>query len=345
MSDSNSTPNTPSSTPSNPAPTSVFTDGNKTAAPSEASKVDPKGQPAAPVAQKEVAKAQATIENPNASKAQKEAAKKTLKQLSIKVDGEELIEDLPFEIPDDPKAIEWMKRELQMGRMGQKRAQEKSVLEKEVTKLLQDLKTDPFKVLADPAVGVDVKQAVEKFIEQQIENAKKTPEQLELETVKEELRQERERQATEKQAREAAEREALVEKYASEYDNQINTALEANKIPKSPSAIKKVIDYMQLATDMGKEISINDVIPFVSEELMNDHIEHLKALPDEALESFYPKEIYERMRKIAVAKAKKAKENPALKAPTSAPNTGKTSKEEDKKKDDKISFSKYFTRF
>ena len=86
----------------------------------------------------------------NGTAAEQKAAKKMLKSLKLKVDGREIEEKLPFEIPDDEETVEWMKRNLQMSKMGQKRAQEYSTLEKEVKTFIEELRKNPRKILADP---------------------------------------------------------------------------------------------------------------------------------------------------------------------------------------------------
>jgi len=330
---------TPSSTPA--APSTPSTLGTNAAGQATAAQIHAKTPPKTPNqastaenAPKQAAQAQAVINDPNAPKAAKQEAKKTLKKLTLKVDGREFEETLPFEIPDDPKAIEYMRRELQMSRMGQGRAQHAANLEKEIKQFVDDMKADPFRAMQDPAFNIDVKEAIKKYIEQEIENSQKSPEQLELEKVKAELKNERERQAQEKKSREEQEQQQLADKYAEEYDTQITNALESNKIPKSPAAIKKILAYAELAVAAGADVSINDIIPFVQEELINDYREHARALPDEALEEFFGKDVVDRLRKTAVRKAKQGQQNPALKAPAKAPSTGKvaeTPKEEEKK--------------
>ena len=228
-----------------------------------------------------------------------------------------------------------------MARMGQKRAQHAANLEKEVGQLINDMRTNPFKVLSDPAINVDVKNAVKQYIEQEIENSNKSPEQLALEAAKEELRQLKLKQETDEKSRSEQEKQALADKYEKEYDEQITQALETNKIPRSPAAVKKILAYAELAVAANKEVSINDILPFVREELVSDYREHAKALPDDALEEFFGKELIDRLRKSTVRKAKAASQNPALKAPAKAPNTGKAG-EPVKAEDKKVTYKQFF---
>lgn len=341
-SSSNSTPSTPAA-PSTPSTLGVSAAGQAQAAQIHA-KNTPKAPNTAPVQQsapKAAAEAKAVINDPNAPKAAKVEAKKTLKQLSIKVDGQEFVENLPFEIPDTKEARDFMARELQMSRMGQKRAQHAANLEKEIGQFVEDMKSNPFKAMQDPAFNIDVKEAIKKYIEQEIENSQKSPEQLELERVKEELRVERESKLKDQKSREDQEQQQLADKYAEEYDTQITNALESNKIPKSPAAVKKILAYAELAIQANADVSINDILPFVQEELINDYREHARALPDEALEEFFGKDVVDRLRKTAVRKAKAAQSNPAVKAPTKAPNTGKAA-EPAKAEDKKVTYKQFF---
>lgn len=271
--------------------------------------------------QEQAQDAQATLQNPKASKAAKVEAKKMLKKLTLKIDGREYEEDLPFEIPDSPEAIDWMRREMQMGRMGQKRANEKAALEKDVLQFIEDLKRNPRKALSDPTIGMDLKKFAAEIIEEEIENSKKSPEQLKYEEAQKELKELKEQREKEKMTAEQREQERMREHYFQEYETQLLKALETNAIPKSSQAIKKFADYMETAIGANKDVSINDLVPLVQEELRSDLKGHLDALPDDQLEDFIGKDIINRLRKKNVAKVKAA-QNPALKGSTRAPSTG-----------------------
>lgn len=275
--------------------------------------------------------AKATLKDPTASKAEKKAAQKLLNKLTLKVDGEEYEEELPFGIPDDPKAIEYMKRQLQLSKMSHKRAQDYSAIQKDVMQFMNDLQKDPIKALSDPLFKdrIDLKKMAASIIEKEIEDSKKSPEQLELEKYKEELKAIKEQQEKDKEYREQSDRERLTEKYAEEYDVQLTQALETNKIPKSPAAIKKFADYMEIAVRAGKDVSVNDLIPLIREELTNDFQEHLNNLPEDKLEEFIGKPILDKLRKKSVAKAKQAAQNPALKGGAKVQNTGKAETKEE----------------
>ena len=265
--------------------------------------------------------------------AKKEAAR--LRSLKLKVDGREFEEELPFEIPDDPEAVEYMTRQLQMSRMSSKRAQEYAQLEKEIRQLITEGTKNPRKLLKE--LNIDERELAKQIIEQEIENAQKSPEQLEKERIAEELRMLKEEREKEKQDFERKEFERLQEQAYERYDNQMTVALEKSDLPKEPYVVKKIADYMLAALNEGYDVSPDDVIPLVKEELKKDLQSLVGAMPDEALEQFLGKERLNSFRKKNLAKAKEAANVSAAKA---IKDTGsKTSTKEPAKK---LSYKDFF---
>jgi|GEM_PF-1419705 len=293
-----------------------------------------------PPTQAIAAEAKSVLKNPNASKTEKKAAEKFLKKLTLKIDGQEYEEELPFEIPNDPKAIEYMRRELQMGRMGQKRAQEKASIEKEVLQFIEDLRKNPRKALSDPAIGMDLKKFAVEIMEEEIANSKKSPEQLEKEKLQLELSELKEQREREKNEGNQKELERLKEQEYERYDMLMSQALEKHNVPKNPAIIKRMADYMLIGLEAGKDVTPEDIIPLIREDLKNDYSEILASMSEDDLEDFIGKDVLNRLRKKSVAKVKQAGNNPALKSGSKVPNTGKVS--EPKKEEKKISFKDFF---
>ena len=268
-----------------------------------------------------------------AKAAAKEAAR--LRSLRLKVDGQEYDEELPFEIPDDPEAVEYMKRQLQMARMGSKRAQEYAQLEKEIRQLITEGTKNPRKLLKE--LSIDERELARQIIEQEIENAQKSPEQLEKERIEEELRSLKEEREREKQEFEQKEFERLQEQAYEKYDQQMTVALEKSNLPKEPYVVKKIADYMLVALQQGYDVSADDVIPLVKQELEKDIQTLINAMPDEALEQFLGKQRLANFRKKNLAKAKEAAAVSSAKAVKDT--GGKTSAKEPEKK---LTFKEFF---
>lgn len=265
--------------------------------------------------------------------AAKEAAR--LRSLRLKVDGREIDEELPFEIPDDPEAVEYMKRHLQMSRMGTKRAQEYAQLEKEIRQLITEGTKNPRKLLKE--LSIDERELARQIIEQEIENSQKSPEQLEKERIEEELKSLKEEREREKQQFEQKEFERLQEQAYEKYDQQMTAALESSNLPKEPYVVKKIADYMLVALQEGYDVSAEDVIPLVKQELEKDIQTLINAMPDEALEQFLGKQRLANFRKKNLAKAKEAVAVSSAKAVKDT--GGKTTTKEPEKK---ISYKDFF---
>jgi len=283
----------------------------------------------------DVADAPQTTESSSseAKAAAKEAAR--LRSLRLKVDGQEFDEDLPFDIPDDPEAVEYMRRQLQMARMGSKRAQEYAQLEKEIRQLITEGTKNPRKLLKE--LSIDERELARQIIEQEIENAQKSPEQLEKERIEEELRSLKEEREREKHEFEQKEFERLQEQAYEKYDTQMTLALEKSNLPKEPYVVKKIADYMLVALQQGYDVSADDVIPLVKQELEKDIQTLINAMPDEALEQFLGKQRLANFRKKNLAKAKEATAVSSAKAVKDT--GGKTSAKEPEKK---LTFKEFF---
>jgi len=278
--------------------------------------------------------AQATLSDPTASKAEKVEAKKQLKKLKIKVDGKDYVEEF------DPSDDDYMTRTIQMAKMGQKRAQEKSEYEKQVNAFIAELKKNPRKVLQDPNIGVDVKKMVAELIEEEINNSQKSPEQIEYEAAQAEIKEMKAEREREKEERRQTDLSREQEKEMIRYDNLMTAALEKHAdLPKSPYVIKKMADLMLIGLDNGVNLDPEDVIPLVREEMQEDLKQMFAVMPEEVIEALIGKDVFARVRKKNLAKAKAAPTLPGTAAKTGI-DVGKTSKETTKEQQ-KISLKDY----
>lgn len=276
--------------------------------------------------------------DPSLSKAEKAEAKRRLKSLKIKFNGREVEEELPFEIEDDPEAIEYMTKHLQMSKLGQTKAQEYSQLEKEVRGFIEELKKNPRKILMDPTIGVDIKKLAAEVIEEEIENSQKSPEQLEKEKLERELKAIKEEREKEREELRAREFERLQEQEFERYDMLMTQALEKHKdLPKSPYVVKKMADYMLLGLNQGIDVTPEDVIPLVKEEMHNDLKEMFSVMPEEVIEALIGKETINKLRKRSLAKAKSAPPTPVK----ALADTGKKT-EANKEDGKKMTYSEFF---
>lgn len=123
-----------------------------------------------------------SAETKPAIEAVKEAEKALKRKIKLKIDGEESEEEIDLSNDDE------LRKHLQMSKVAQKRMSEKAQLEKEIREFVDLLKKDPRRVLTDPSIGVDLKQLAASIIEEEINQAKKSPEQIEKEKIEAELK-------------------------------------------------------------------------------------------------------------------------------------------------------------
>lgn len=274
----------------------------------------------------------------SAQQAAKKEQAKFLKSLKLKVDKGEIEETLPFEIPDTDEAREYMTKHLQLSKMGNKRAQEFSTLQKEVAEFINILKTDPKAALRNPNIGIDVKKLAAEILEEEIENSRKSPEQIEREKLELELKSIKEEREREKQEQHARELERLTDLEFQRYDDSISKAIEKTKdLPKSPYVVKKVAEYMMLGLENGIDVSPDDVMKLVKEEIHNDIRQMFGAMPDEVVEQFLGKDKVNSMRKSNLAKVKSK-----TTTPTKIQDSGNTAKPTAKKPEKKMTYKDFF---
>ena len=256
---------------------------------------------------------------------------KRLKKLKLKVDGKEFEEE--FDLDDEDRLI----RELQMSKMGQKRAQQHADLEKQVRAFFTDFEKDPFFAMSQ--LGMKPDAVIDQYINKQMENAKKSPEQLRAEQLENELQRIKSERDNEKKDSEAKEFKRLQEAAFTQYDVQMEQSLAKSDLPKTPYTVKKIADYMLAALQAGKDVTPDDVIPLVREEMHNDLKEMFASLPEDAVEQLIGEQMLNKLRKKRVAKAQAAQQAIG-KAPIK--DTGISGKSQEKKSGEKKSFKDFF---
>lgn len=229
---------------------------------------------------------------------------KRLNKLLLKVDGKEIEEILPFDLPDDPKAREYMIKQLQMAKVGSKRGQEYTTLQKEAAQFIKKLQEDPFAVLNDPNLSINVKEQVAKYIEKEIEQTKKSPEQIEKEKLEAELSKIRTEREQEKEQLKQRELELLQQKATEDYDRQITDALKDSGLPRSQYVVGRIVDWMSQGLEKGLDVTAQDVLPIVQEEIRNELREMFSLMPEEMFEKILGEEVFTKIRKKNIQQAK-----------------------------------------
>lgn len=268
---------------------------------------------------------------PAAKTAAKEEKKRNLKKLKLNIYGKEVEEEIDLDNDD------YLRTELQKAKAFQKKSQDYSDLEKSARTFIDNLRRDPKAVLSDPKMGVDLKALAKLILEEEIANSQKSPEQLAKEKLEAELKTLKDEREKEKEDFRQRELSRLQEQQMERYDILMDKALSENNIPPNPYFVKRMADYMILGLDENMDITPQDVLPLVMEEMKNDLRDMFTSAPEDVVEEWIGKEVLTRIRKKQVAKAKDA-----MNLKGKIPDVGAKKDKNEKKGDPKKTYRDFF---
>lgn len=218
----------------------------------------------------------------------------------VKIDGQEVELGL-----DD------LKKYASMGKAAQKRMEEAAnvrkendTLKKEIQTFFEMLKSDPLSILQDDSLGLDVKKLAEEVMNKEIERAKKSPEQLEIERLQKELEGKNKREKELEDNKKRSEYEKMQNEAAASIEKDILEALETKELPKSPYVMNRMIGMMHLAAKEGIKLTAKDVLPIVKKQIHEDFKNVSGLMPEEQLEAILGEDKVKALRKRYLAKVK-----------------------------------------
>ena len=224
---------------------------------------------------------------------------------------QELIETFKLKVNGQEKEVtlDWNNKEdiirrLQMAEAAQPAMQRAAELEKNFERSVQDLLDNPWDTLSE--LGLDPDALAEQRIQQKIEQLQKSPEQLAQESRDQELEQLRQKLKEQDEEKESLEMQRMQQEAEVDLDNQITEALSSTtELPKSPYVVKRIADAMLTAMQNGRDdVTAQDVIPWVENEI-NEEIQQLfSAMPDKVLEKYVGNKTIDRLRQGRLSKMK-----------------------------------------
>lgn len=223
------------------------------------------------------------------------AIEKQLKKFKVKVNGKD--EDMEIDLNNEAE----MQKHFQMSRAASIKMQEAAELRKSAEEFISLLKTNPRKVLSDPNINVDLKKLAQEYIDEQISNAQKTPEQLEHEKTKKDFEELQSKIKREEETRKKKEFERLTKDHEEKIQVNIEAALKTSDLPKTPYTVRKMAEMMMLALQNNVDLSPQDLAPIIRKQMQSDIKELFGAASDDVLEELVGKERISSIRKKKVA--------------------------------------------
>lgn len=221
------------------------------------------------------------------------------KKFNLKVNGK--AKDVEIDYSDDVE----MQKYIQKAYAADEKFQEAALTRKQMDYLIDQLRTNPLAVLQHESLGLNVKELAQKVMEQELDDMAKSPEQKRIEELENKLKtkEERERQLEDEKREQEM---ARMESEASQaLDDQITDAISKSSLPKSAYTVKRLADAMITAVHMGyTDVTPEQIMPFVEEQLTEEIQRLFEASPDEVLEKLISKKRLDGYRKARVTKAK-----------------------------------------
>lgn len=275
------------------------------------------------------------LDDDSASDVEKQEAKKELtRRLKLKIRGEE--RELDLSNDDDIALLQEM---AQKGEGADSKFQEAATMRKQMEKLADLLQKNPMEALK--RIGHDPEELAQKYVERRLEEMKLSPEQKRIKELEERLAKEEEAKKELEQKKQEQEKARLEEQYARKIDEDITSALEKSKLPRSAYVVDRIVNTMAAAIENGYEdVSVADVVPYVEEKMVKELQEMYDAMPEEVIEQLLGKNTMERMRKRRINRAKKKVASPSEIKPTGETEVKKA--REAQEREDKALNSKDF---
>lgn len=255
---------------------------------------------------------------------------KQLKEYKLKVNGKEK----SFKL--DLNNEEEVKKYLQKAVASDESFQQAAEVRKAAMQFIEELRKNPRKVLSDPSIGLDVKKLAEEWMNEQIVEMEKTPEQREKEKLQKELESIKKEREDEKKASEDKEFERLQVEHEKQLETDISAALDIGGLPKTARTVRGMAELMMIALQQGIDLSPKEIVPIMKNSTLSEFKEIISSLGDDQLEDFIGKEVIARIRKKNVAKAK------AVETASSVKPTGNSINNKETKEVKKIPYRDFF---
>lgn len=216
--------------------------------------------------------------------------KNMIREYKLKVNGKEVSAKLDL---SDEEAV---KRELQKAYAFNDVSQEYSSVKKALQERIELWKQNPEQALMD--IGVDPKEWAEKVIQEEVENLKKDPKELELEKAQKRIQEYEAREAKIKEQLQAQKQAQMDQEALSTLKQEVQEAISKHEFIKpNEYTERRVVDMMAYYSEKFPDVTAEQVLPAVEQEIKKEFNTLLNSLPEDYLEKFFEKDNIEKLSK------------------------------------------------
>lgn len=209
---------------------------------------------------------------------------------------------------DNEKDYEFTEEEIKAwagrGLSSDRKNKESIRIKQQAENFLKALRENPFEVLSDPRLGIDVRKAAEQYLFGIIQQEALPKEQRELLMAQKRIRDLEDEKLQRSNSDEEQKFYQLTAEYKKQISNQIVKAIEASDLPKTRETVKRIAYYLQNDLERERNRSISDIIPLVREDYINEFKNFSGILKDEELISSLGENTLKKIREYELKKFK-----------------------------------------
>lgn len=164
--------------------------------------------------------------------------------------------------------------------------QEAKALREEADNIRNELLKDPIGAARRLGLADDkLMELMENAVVADIEERKLTPEQRELRELKKFKEDMERKEAESRTKKEQDEHQSQVQAHSERISNEIIAEVEAGRLPKSPGAVRRVLEIIAIAGEANHGLSIQDAVGLYNQERQQTYSEQLRGMSvDQILE-------------------------------------------------------------
>lgn len=235
------------------------------------------------------------------------AEKKYLKSLKLKVYGQDVTEDLPFDLEDTPENVKFMTTQLQMSKAAQRAMQERGTFEKQIEAFFANLKNPAETANVLAKMGIDPVEFAARQLEAEVKKQALSPAERKALEQEEEIKNLKAEKLRAEQEFKQRQFEASRKQISERLENQMIQALDKTDLPNTPYVAERITKYMILALNDKENpqmLTPEEVLPLVRDDITREIQETFGKMSPEDFEKFVGKENFNKVRKKNIEKVR-----------------------------------------
>lgn len=156
------------------------------------------------------------------------------------------------------------------------------------------------------ASGIDPDKLATDILYEKIRRDQMSPEQRELEEYKEREAEALAQKKADEESAKVAETQRKTQEWSAKFEKDCEAALKANSIPKTRLSLALIAQYIDAGLSNKQELSVEQVLPYVSRDLKEIHLSTMGRLEGDELLNYIGEELSNKVAKARVARYTKS---------------------------------------